>query len=602
MPFALVPLLLAAALLPQDPAEPPDFTGRTVEELIALVQGQRDRVDPGVFKELARRGDRVAFAALQRCSTLVASPVGLEPVFDAVADLARTGRDGVDDLARGWLADMSLGQSWAHQRPASRALASLGALAEKELRRVLRDSGDPHSKQLACGGLVPALELQGDEAALDLLLEWYLPPVSGPQARLVRALGAFDEQWAIERLGKVVRKNEWPPAVRIAAASALGKRASPAADEALLGALKAKDPRVQLAGMQALAERGDVGQARALEKLMRSRDEAVRWAAMIALDGLRAGELEWEVELARAIEGRDSARRLAAVELFSRRPGPASLAALSARLTDGSHLVRAAAIRALAPRREPSVVPLLIERMPLESLRVRAVLRDVLIQLTGRDHGPTAARWTDWWSAEGATFKLPPISEAAAANALRDRRKRENPTQAGFYGIPLGSDRVCFVIDTSGSMNYSLYTGGSRLEAAVKELTQAIERFPVGGRFNLVFFAGRVRPWKPALVEMRGTRAAQAIKYARSQRAKGGTALYDALLEALDDEEVDTIVVLSDGQPSEGKLTDPAAILADIDHRNQLRGVVFHCVALNHASKLLEGLAEASGGSYREVR
>jgi hypothetical protein len=93
MPFALVPLLLAAALLPQDPAEPPDFTGRTVEELIALVQGQRDRVDPGVFKELARRGDRVAFAALQRCSTLVASPVGLEPVFDAVADLARTGRD-----------------------------------------------------------------------------------------------------------------------------------------------------------------------------------------------------------------------------------------------------------------------------------------------------------------------------------------------------------------------------------------------------------------------------------------------------------------------------------------------------------------------------
>ena len=136
----------------------------------------------------------------------------------------------------------------------------------------------------------------------------------------------------------------------------------------------------------------------------------------------------------------------------------------------------------------------------------------------------------------------------------------------------------------------------------MEQLVGALEGFPVGGRFNLVFFSGRTRAWKQGLVDMDARRLAAASKFARAQRADGGTALHDGLLAALEDEEVDTIVVLSDGQPTKGELTDPANILADIRHRNRLRGVVFHCVALNHASELLEGLSSASGGSYREVR
>lgn len=599
---ACAPLLLAIGLGLQDPTPEADLSGNSFDQLIAMVQRDRDRVDPGVFEELADRGDAEALKALQRCSALVATESALELVFDAAASVARANTNELGQSARSWLTEMSVGQSWAHQRPASRALASLGAMAESELWRVLNESGDPRCKQLVCGGLAPALELQGDARALEQLIDWYRSPVSGPRSRLVRVLASFDEDWGIRRLAHVAHKNEQPSAVRVAAVLALGIQARPAADQALVGALKTKDPAVQLASMQALAGRGDVGQARPLGKLLRSRDDAVRRAAMVALDGLMAGDEGWEQDLHKAVNGRDFARRLAAVELLARRPGPEALEALIARLQDESHLVRAAAVRALAPRREPSTVAMLIERLPLESQRVRAIVREALVQLTGRDHGPKAARWLDWWSAEGATFKLPPASDVEALNAMRERRRRENPTQAAFYGIPLGSDRVCFVVDTSGSMERSTYSGASRLKAAVAELTTALEGFPIGGRFNLVFFASRVRAWKPSLVEMQPKRGVQAAKYARAQRAKGGTALYDGLLKALEDEDVDTIVVLSDGQPTEGKLTDPASILADIRHRNQLRHVVFHCVALNHASELLEGLAEATGGSYREVR
>ena len=111
-----------------------------------------------------------------------------------------------------------------------------------------------------------------------------------------------------------------------------------------------------------------------------------------------------------------------------------------------------------------------------------------------------------------------------------------------------------------------------------------------------------MRAWKPSLVEMDARRLTQAHRFAQAQRAKGGTALHDGLLAALEDEEVDTIVVLSDGQPTAGRITDPEDILADVRHRTRLRGVVVHCVALNFRSELMAGLAAATGGTYREVR
>lgn len=140
------------------------------------------------------------------------------------------------------------------------------------------------------------------------------------------------------------------------------------------------------------------------------------------------------------------------------------------------------------------------------------------------------------------------------------------------------------------------------MEAAIDELVSALEAFPVGGQLNLVFFASRVNSWRSDLTVMNEERLSQAIRYARGRRAKGGTALHDGLVAAFEDPEVDTIVILSDGQPTEGDIVAAPDILADIKHRNRLRNVVIHCVALEFQSELLKGLAEISGGTYREVR
>ncbi len=599
MLFALTPLLLLA--LSQDPDA--SWQHQTTEDLVAIVQEERDRTDPALFDELARRSTDDAFEALRRCSSLLTSEDALNAVFEAAARFARLPEEeGPGRLARTWLGEVALGQDWSRRRPAARALSSLGTLALDELRAVLRGSPDARCREIACGGLVPALEFEGNREALDQLLSWYRSPTSGPPARLIRTLARFDGDWVISALEEAIGDSSRPASVRRAVVLSLSRRPGAKVDELLLEALQARDPAVQLAGVEALADRGDVGQLRTLEKLARGRDDVVRRAAFVAIDTLRAGDADWEKELAKAAIGRDLALRLAAVQLYGRRPGDEALAALVLLVGDKSHLVRLLAVRALAPRRTKSTLSLLLDVLAGDPLRVRLAAREVLVELTGQDHGPTAVRWRAWWKAEGATFELPKASDAASANALRERRKRENPTQAAFYGISLGSDRVCFVLDTSGSMDGLMYTGGTRLEAAVEELIQALEAFPAPGRFNLVFFASRVTKWKSSLVEMDDGKLSKAARFARAQRANGGTALYDALIEALEDEDVDTIVVLSDGQPTEGELIEGPSILADIQHRNRLRGVVFHCVALNFQSDLLEGLAAASDGVYRTVR
>ncbi|MCA9002886.1 MAG: hypothetical protein KDB61_13260, partial [Planctomycetes bacterium] len=65
--------------------------------------------------------------------------------------------------------------------------------------------------------------------------------------------------------------------------------------------------------------------------------------------------------------------------------------------------------------------------------------------------------------------------------------------------------------------------------------------------------------------------------------------------------DVDTILVLSDGEPSVGDLIDPGAIREDIQARNRERNIRIHTIALGGSLKILEWLAEDSGGRFVQI-
>ena len=143
--------------------------------------------------------------------------------------------------------------------------------------------------------------------------------------------------------------------------------------------------------------------------------------------------------------------------------------------------------------------------------------------------------------------------------------------------------------------------GATRHSTAQARLCETLERLPASARFNIIWFADSVDMWRSRVVERTPANLRAARAAIEHRVAEGGTALYDGLVRAWRDRHVEAIYVLSDGAPSAGTLTEPAAILAEIRRRHRIRPVVVHCVSIGTESALLRDLAELTGGVYRVV-
>ena len=206
--------------------------------------------------------------------------------------------------------------------------------------------------------------------------------------------------------------------------------------------------------------------------------------------------------------------------------------------------------------------------------------------------------WADWWKANRDDFERGNYSPFA-------RKLPEGPGRTVvFYDIPVHSSRVCFVIDRSRSMKDQ-----GRFDAAKKELKRILETLPDGSIVNVIFFGGAATSlWKyPRALDAR-TRL-DATAYVERMGLENCTDLYGALEKALAmvgnpdsgrlyEDGVDTIVVLSDGQATAGKVIDDELIARIITRRARYLRPVFHTISLSNDSRSLKLLAEKTGGQY----
>ncbi len=292
-----------------------------------------------------------------------------------------------------------------------------------------------------------------------------------------------------------------------------------------------------------------------------------------------------------------------------------------------SWLVRSAAASALADLRDKRGVPAMIERLEVEENgRVRTDLMNALQRLTGQRIRSDALLWKRWWKEAEETFEVPAEKPEAGAEASDEV---EDTVGVTFFGIRTESQRVIFVFDLSGSMNWSMVPRNnpdddanrdpdlprdgesSRLDAAKVDLQKAMGGLRDGAKFNVVFYATDVWPWRDQLVEMSTDTRTEALEMIGALEATGGTNIYGALKSAFElagveaggewsDPKVDTIFLLTDGRPSVGVTTDPDEILAFVRELNASAGITIHTIGLSGAQDayLLRSLAEQSGGSY----
>ncbi|HEX8700079.1 MAG TPA: VIT domain-containing protein [Myxococcaceae bacterium] len=165
----------------------------------------------------------------------------------------------------------------------------------------------------------------------------------------------------------------------------------------------------------------------------------------------------------------------------------------------------------------------------------------------------------------------------------------------------IAAKRVTFVIDTSGSMQ------GERMKIARDALKYCVTRLNPQDTFNIVRFSTDVEPLFPALRPANKENLEKAVNFVAQLEAMGGTAIDEALLRGLQDNNGDSptphlLMFITDGQPTIGE-TDESVIAQNAKKGRKAKTRLFTFgVGEDLNARLLDRLAEEGTGSSDFVR
>jgi len=432
------------------------------------------------------------------------------------------------------------------------------------------------------------------------------PSVMPLQLRLALAdmLADMDHAATQKKLIKLIPK-EKPPVV-LFCIKALGGYRDERLFAELLEQLGAESPEVRIAAIEALTGWNEETTLPAFEeRLEREQEEGVLVALMGAMSEMRPGDPEWIARLVAYADHRDPNVRNAALVQLAALGGHDDL--IFEALNNDHWSTRLTALALLEEMRTPEAVGAIVARMPEESGRPLMMFSEALFRLTGQPHGQRADRWVQWWADHAADFEPIGPEELAQLEEEQERRRlmQTSNARSTFFGIRVVSKRVIFILDVSGSMAWELqgdYVGERglpRMTVAKRELQRCLEQLQDDSLFNIIVFSDDVEHWLDGgVAESAASSKEEAMEFIERLGARGGTNLYGALQQAFDDTEVDTIFVLSDGEPSVGRETDPWRIREIVAEWNEHRGVEINTIAVGGSFAILEWLAEDSGGAY----
>jgi hypothetical protein len=308
------------------------------------------------------------------------------------------------------------------------------------------------------------------------------------------------------------------------------------------------------------------------------------------------------------------------------------------RFADADWGVQLLAVKIAAERKLRRAVPHLIIVLDKARPRVAEEIGTVLKDLTGQNFDAYGDVWAKWWAEHKDEFE--------AAPDVKTGKPRPPPPDVKYYGLPVKSDRVLFIIDVSGSMKLEAkkaqpptpsgpspttpgdqplapppaepLPSGPKIDIAKAELRRAIKKLPKTTLFNIIAFSTTVTPWSKTMRTADEATKAEADTWVATLEAVGGTFVDGALrmafeiagLGAVDkaypEVNVDTIILMSDGEPTDNtypdtKLMEPQTILDHVKEWNSQRRVVVHTIAMDltdDGRNFLKALAEQNGGLF----
>jgi HEAT repeat protein len=369
---------------------------------------------------------------------------------------------------------------------------------------------------------------------------------------------------------------------------------------------KAKTLREQIAGVEARARAasairlmlvetlggfsGESAVQHLLGLLKTSKDSGVRAGLCSAFERIKN---EAAVEsLAAAARDKEPVVRVAALDALAAqgKKTPEVVAAIREAAGETEYWqVCFAALQAAKALKATEAVDAIIAAMAKTEGRLRYDILETLTALTGEDKGISPEAWKSWHEARGG--------EPATARPDPAPGVGKEAGHTTFFGIPVKSTRVVFVLDRSGSMaepagwvpeeatgapklppELQKPAGTRKIDVARWQLKKVLAQMPNGAEFDIVFYHGTFEVYKPQMIRLSDATRKEAYKYIDSLEPFGQTNVFDSVERAMQfalgpDGRItklgaDTIYLLSDGLPNRGKFTNPNDILAQIARQN----------------------------------
>lgn len=391
--------------------------------------------------------------------------------------------------------------------------------------------------------------------------------------------------------------------VAVRAAEALGRMELELDPEPLLRSLSAGDAELRRTLFWTIERQARGGHLsgrlegrpfKAVEAQWRKeRDELARAAALSTLFALSAEQARGPFR--EALEDERASVRASAAEALSQLPIEERAAAFLRLAGDPSVAVRTRIVRNLAARRDRIGVVALVDRLSEEGeLRLSWTIVEALQGLSGLKHGRDPRPWREWAAGIGDDWS------PSVADAERDY----SGTSASFLGLPVLSAHVAFLVDLSGSMWDQGKDGRTRKEAADREVQRLLQSLPPDTQFTLIPYTDVPMPWRDELVSASPGNVKKAIADFEGEKARGKGDFWGAFQRAIQDEAIDSVMVLTDGAPTGGTRWNLDLIAALLAERNRYRNVVLDAVLFDAKRPIQarwEAMCAQTGGRCRAV-